>query len=423
MSERDLATAREAIARRDFAGARRGDRGSCLSMHASAMAARRRWSTSSARPSRAIARSGAAPRRRAGLVHLRRGPARQGAHRRGQRARGRSGAGAARQDLDLQAGTARGGASSDRSRARARKGDPRRRVRRAPRARRRSRSPSTAQVVARQGVPEPGVESPFVRAAKSWAEKSGGAALGDVIVDSSALYEGGDKLGLGSSAAVTAAVVGLAMAKAERTLEPHVLFAIADAAHAEAQGTRGSGVDVACSVYGGAIRFVRKNGDVDVRVVDLPDGVRLTFIWAGQPALDGGADRPASRPWPRARRRATKRPSAAWSRTRTPSPAAVNANDADGLRARRRCLRPGDGRARRRRRLRHRHRPHTAAGGAGTPSRRRGQTFGRRRRRPGRRLHHRQRRHPAAARRCARRRPHAASRSALRRRACDWRIA
>lgn len=129
-----------------------------------------------------------------------------------------------------------------------------------------------------------GEESPFVRAAKAYAAKSGGAQLGDVRVDSSALYEGGEKLGLGSSAAVTAAVVGLAMAKAERTLEPQVLFAVADEAHAEAQGTRGSGVDIACSIYGGAIRFVRKNREVDVRPVDLPDGVRLSFIWAGQPA-------------------------------------------------------------------------------------------------------------------------------------------
>jgi len=140
------------------------------------------------------------------------------------------------------------------------------------------------EVLASEGEPQDGVESPFVRAAKSCAAKNGGATLGPVRVDSSALYEGGQKLGLGSSAAVTTAVVGLALAKAERTLEPRAVFAIADAAHAEGQGTRGSGVDVACSVFGGAIRFVRKNGDVDVRSVDLPDGIRLTFIWAGVPA-------------------------------------------------------------------------------------------------------------------------------------------
>ena len=148
-------------------------------------------------------------------------------------------------------------------------------------------APAIAVAVDREVVAceaDGGEESAFVRAAKDYAAKNGGAPLGNVRVDSTALYESGEKLGLGSSAAVTTVVVGLAFAKAERTLEPRVTFAIADAAHAEAQGTRGSGVDVACSVYGGAIRFVRKNGDVDVRSVDLPDGVRLTFIWAGVPA-------------------------------------------------------------------------------------------------------------------------------------------
>lgn len=141
------------------------------------------------------------------------------------------------------------------------------------------------EVVAREADgPEQAEESPFVRAAKECAAKNGGAPLGDVRVDSSALYDSGEKLGLGSSAAVTTAVVGLSLAKAERTLDPRAVFAIADAAHGQAQRTRGSGVDVACSVYGGAIRFVRKQRDVDVRSVDLPDGVRLTFIWAGQPA-------------------------------------------------------------------------------------------------------------------------------------------
>jgi phosphomevalonate kinase len=59
---------------------------------------------------------------------------------------------------------------------------------------------------------------------------------------------------------------------------------VADAAHAQAQGTRGSGVDVACSVYGGALRFTRSQGNVEIAPVELPDNLRLTFIWAGKPA-------------------------------------------------------------------------------------------------------------------------------------------
>lgn len=141
------------------------------------------------------------------------------------------------------------------------------------------------EVIAREGGGGPEQsDSPFVKAARSHALRAGGAALDGVVVDSRALYDDGQKLGLGSSAAVTTAVVGLSLVKAGRTLDPHQVFAIADEAHADAQGTRGSGVDVACSVFGGAIRFQRRNGRVDVAPVDLPDGVRLTFIWAGKAA-------------------------------------------------------------------------------------------------------------------------------------------
>jgi len=126
--------------------------------------------------------------------------------------------------------------------------------------------------------PDAPAPTPFVAAALRHA----GHAPAPLHVDSSALYEGDMKLGLGSSAAVTAAVVG--WAKLDKIRDKRVIFDLADEAHAEAQGARGSGIDVAVSVYGGTIRFARKNGAVDVRSVDLPDNVRLTFIWAGQQA-------------------------------------------------------------------------------------------------------------------------------------------
>jgi phosphomevalonate kinase len=138
-----------------------------------------------------------------------------------------------------------------------------------------------------------GDATPFVVQAIRHAARAGGNPLADgVRVDSSALYEGSTKLGLGSSAAVTTAVVGLSFARAGLDLSEHrrTLFDVADEAHAEAQGTRGSGVDVACSVYGGTLRFSRnqgkggKGGRADIEPVELPEGVQLTFLWAGQPA-------------------------------------------------------------------------------------------------------------------------------------------
>ncbi len=134
-----------------------------------------------------------------------------------------------------------------------------------------------------------GAGSPFVRAALSHAAK----ALGDakiaslsVTVDSSALYEHGGKIGLGSSAAVTAAVVGLAFVQAGASLEDRArLFTIADAAHAEAQGLAGSGIDVATSIYGGAIRFQRVAGRApEITPLTWPADLRLSFVFSGQSA-------------------------------------------------------------------------------------------------------------------------------------------
>jgi phosphomevalonate kinase len=137
---------------------------------------------------------------------------------------------------------------------------------------------------------ERGERTPFVEAAlrrvgELLQRKQMPPAPAEVAVDSAALYDGGHKLGLGSSAAVTVAVVGAAWHAAGGSLDDRrTLLEVADEAHAEAQGARGSGVDVAASVYGGAIRFQRRAGVAEIGAVDLPDGVELTFIFAGRSA-------------------------------------------------------------------------------------------------------------------------------------------
>jgi ERG8-type phosphomevalonate kinase len=82
------------------------------------------------------------------------------------------------------------------------------------------------------------------------------------VVDSSALFAaggGGRKLGLGSSAAVTVAAHGAVLAAAGLPLDEkrQAIFRACDAAHAEAQGQRGSGADVAAAVWGGVLAFQR----------------------------------------------------------------------------------------------------------------------------------------------------------------------
>jgi phosphomevalonate kinase len=77
----------------------------------------------------------------------------------------------------------------------------------------------------------------------------------EVVIDSSAGVEAGAKLGIGTSAAVCAALaaacLSLAGHGATDTLE------VALAAHRDLQGGRGSGLDVAAAFHGGLIRFER----------------------------------------------------------------------------------------------------------------------------------------------------------------------
>lgn len=106
----------------------------------------------------------------------------------------------------------------------------------------------------------------------------------DVTIDSSALYENGAKLGVGSSAAVavalTAALIRYSTSGADWA--SHVSdvehLDVMLAAHAKAQGGRGSGLDVAASCHGGLVRFRRVTGGVDVKPARLPHGVAYAVL-------------------------------------------------------------------------------------------------------------------------------------------------
>lgn len=99
-------------------------------------------------------------------------------------------------------------------------------------------------------------------------------------VDASAMFEGGRKLGLGASAAIL--VASLAALETRDLAVDAVradLFARAFAAHAAVQ-SGGSGVDIATSVYGGAVRYVMGE---PVRRTTLP-GVRVHAFACGTSA-------------------------------------------------------------------------------------------------------------------------------------------
>lgn len=78
-----------------------------------------------------------------------------------------------------------------------------------------------------------------------------------VTIDTSDFAQGGHKLGLGSSAAVSAALAQALAVAADIELSRAELAALAIEAHRAAQGGTGSGGDVAASIYGGFIHYVR----------------------------------------------------------------------------------------------------------------------------------------------------------------------
>jgi phosphomevalonate kinase len=76
-----------------------------------------------------------------------------------------------------------------------------------------------------------------------------------ITTDSSALFSGRHKLGLGSSAAVAAALTGALARVSGLRLDREALCSLATSAHRTAQHGAGSGADVAASVYGGLLTF------------------------------------------------------------------------------------------------------------------------------------------------------------------------
>jgi phosphomevalonate kinase len=118
---------------------------------------------------------------------------------------------------------------------------------------------------------------------------------GAVLVDTGELSSGGRKLGLGSSAATAAVAVGAMLEAAGRSVEEErdLVFSIAEAAHRRAQGGLGSGADVAATVHGGLIRYLRPAGasaaPVIRRLTRLPPASELLIFSTGTPSSTLGA--------------------------------------------------------------------------------------------------------------------------------------
>lgn len=110
-------------------------------------------------------------------------------------------------------------------------------------------------------------------------------------VDSADFYRGNQKIGLGSSAATTAAVA-LAIEDWTGQKVPRWpdLFELLFDVHRRRQDGTGSGLDIAASLLGGVFSFERSGGGQaapQVQSLRWPDGLSWCVVWTGTPASTG----------------------------------------------------------------------------------------------------------------------------------------
>lgn len=98
-------------------------------------------------------------------------------------------------------------------------------------------------------------------------------------LDTAAFYSGADKLGLGSSAALTVALTAALARYLGRGFDQGLAFA----AHRRLQGGEGSGLDVAAAIAGGVIRYA-VGAPPSVERIGWPAGLEVSFVWTGRSA-------------------------------------------------------------------------------------------------------------------------------------------
>ncbi|MCJ7555771.1 MAG: hypothetical protein MUP90_02515 [Gammaproteobacteria bacterium] len=111
-----------------------------------------------------------------------------------------------------------------------------------------------------------------------------------LVLDTTEFFEsrsGGQKLGLGSSAALTVALADALerwagkIALGEQQQLAHMM-----AMHGAYQGGRGSGIDLAASLVGGVLEFCREPGAYQASLIsrELPPEILFKTVWTGRPA-------------------------------------------------------------------------------------------------------------------------------------------
>jgi phosphomevalonate kinase len=129
---------------------------------------------------------------------------------------------------------------------------------------------------------------PEARETRKLAELALGVVAGSLEIDASDLRKSGRKLGLGSSAAASAAVAGALLASHGHDLRDASVqqraLELALAGH-KAIAPEGSGADVAAAALGGFVRFRLENGKLAEAVrVSFPPSLATRVVWTGKEA-------------------------------------------------------------------------------------------------------------------------------------------
>jgi phosphomevalonate kinase len=129
---------------------------------------------------------------------------------------------------------------------------------------------------------------PEAAATRKLAEEAFGPLTGALALDAADLRKAGKKLGLGSSAAASAAVAGAILASHGHDLHDAAVqkrvLTLALAGH-KAIAPEGSGADVAASSLGGFVRFRLDRGKLaEAERVQFPAQIQPRVVWTGKEA-------------------------------------------------------------------------------------------------------------------------------------------
>lgn len=118
-----------------------------------------------------------------------------------------------------------------------------------------------------------------------------------ITLDTSQFFteEDNQKLGLGSSAALTAALISALIQfidnKFEAPRQTQKIFEASLRAHRKAQGNLGSGIDVAASVFGGILKYKIVDREFVkmplYETLTIPPNLHILILWTGRSASTG----------------------------------------------------------------------------------------------------------------------------------------